>query len=74
MVQTPEEDTSPTSVTQGGRKQRIGHSIWWVLAAGVIALAVGLFALATHKDAPAERNTTPVAGTIGMMASPHTTA
>ena len=68
MTQTPEEDTSPTSVTQGGRRQRIGQSIWWVLAVAVIALAIGAFVIISHKDAPAEHNTAHVARAVGMIA------
>ncbi len=74
MDQIPFDDTSQVSVAQGGRRPRMGHSIWWVLAAGVMALFVGLFALTLHKDAPAERNTAPVAGVVGMIADAHTAA
>ena len=70
MVQTPEEDTSPTSVTQGGRKQNLGHSVWWVLAVVVIALAAMAFAVSLHKHAPAEHNTVPVAGVVGQAQTP----
>ncbi len=65
MSQNPklDDDTSAGAVTQGGDGKAKGRSIWWVLLAAVLAVALGTFAISLHKDAPAERGTTPVSKT-----------
>lgn len=58
-----DDDTSAGSVTQGGRGDRKGHSIWWVAAVIIIVVVAGAIWVSTRKSSPAEHGTIPVAGT-----------
>ena len=69
-----DDDTSAGRITQGGSRdstssgphRRSGNSFWWFAVALLVVVVILVVWLtgAPRKDAPAERNTTPVSGRL----------